>query len=112
MLKQVYSLLLSTPEGLHIVYPDFTNPNTIYMLKYLDRFEHMDALIKMQATGSPVQFASKLGIRRSRLFQTLQELRDRGVDIRYSCNRQSYYYGDGKRLIISENNASDDQSPV
>lgn len=72
----------------------------------------MDALIKMQATGSPVEFARKLGIRRSRLFQTLQELRDRSVDIRYSCSRQSYYYGDGKRIIISEKKASDDQSPV
>lgn len=82
------------------------------MLKYIDRFEHMDALINMQATGSPVKFASKLGIRRSRLFQTLQELRDRGVDIRYSCTRQSYYYGEGKRIIISEKKASDDQGPV
>ncbi len=82
------------------------------MIKYIDRFEHMDALIKMEATGSPNEFARKLGIKRSTLFKTLQELRDREVDIRYSCTRQSYYYGDGKRIIISVKKESDMQSPV
>jgi len=51
----------------------------------------------MKATGTPEEFAEKLGIKRSTLYQSLQEMRDMGVDIRYSCTRQSYYYADERR---------------
>ena len=46
------------------------------------------------------EFADKLGIRRSTLYQTLQEIRFMGVDIRYCCHRQSYYYANGRRIRI------------
>ena len=54
----------------------------------------------MKATGTPEEFAEKLGIRRSTLFQSLQELREMGVDIKYSYLSQSYYYADGRRIKI------------
>ncbi len=57
-------------------------------------------LIHMKATGPPVEFASKLGIRRSTLFQSLQEMKEMGVDIRYSNTRETYYYADGRRIEI------------
>ena len=57
-------------------------------------------LISMRATGSPEEFAEKLGIRRSTLFQSLQEMREMGVDIKYSNFRQSYYYADNRRIKI------------
>ena len=60
----------------------------------------MDSLIVMMSTGSPEEFADKLGIRRSTLFQSLQEMREMGVDIKYSCLRQSYYYADNRRIKI------------
>ncbi len=60
----------------------------------------MDSLISMKSTGTPEEFAYKLGIRRSTLFQSLQEMREMGVDIRYSCMRQSYFYADGRRIKI------------
>jgi predicted transcriptional regulator len=60
----------------------------------------MDSLISMMSTGTPEEFAEKLGIRRSTLFLSLQEMREMGVDIKYSCNRQSYYYGDNRRIKI------------
>jgi biotin operon repressor len=52
------------------------------------------------ATGTPVEFAEKIGIKRSTLFQSLQEMREMGVDIKYSNIRQSYYYADGRRIKI------------
>jgi biotin operon repressor len=61
----------------------------------------IDALIYQKATGTPEEFASKLGIHRSTLFQSLQEMREMGVDIRYSYTRQSYYYADDRRIIIN-----------
>ena len=64
----------------------------------------MDLLISMMSTGTPEEFAGKLGLRRSTLFQSLQEMREMGVDIRYSCFRQSYYYADNRRIKIRVEN--------
>ncbi len=60
----------------------------------------MDFLIARKSTGSPEEFAEKLGIKRSTLFQYLQEMKILGVDIQYSNLNRSYYYADGKRLKI------------
>jgi hypothetical protein len=60
----------------------------------------MDLLISMMATGTPEEFAEKLGIRRSTLFLSLKEMRVLGLNIKYSCFRQSYYYADNHRLKI------------
>ena len=57
-------------------------------------------LIHMKSTGTPVKFAEKLGIRRSTLFQSLQEMKEMGVDIRYSNLRETYYYADERRIAI------------
>ena len=70
------------------------------MIKYVNRLERIDALVFMNATGTADQFAEKLGIRRSTLYQTLQELRFLGVDIKYCCRRQSYYYANDRRIRI------------
>jgi len=64
----------------------------------------MDSLISMMATGTPEKFAEKIGVKRSTLFQYLQEMRKLGVDIKYSCTRQSYYYADGNRIKIKVEN--------
>jgi predicted transcriptional regulator len=64
----------------------------------------MDSLISMMSTGTPEEFAGKLGLRRSTLFQSLQEMREMGVDIRYSFFRQSYYYADSRRIKIRVEN--------
>ena len=60
----------------------------------------MDTLISMMATGTPEEFAEKMGMKRSTLFESLQEMRAIGVDIRYSFIRQSYYYADNRRIKI------------
>ena len=64
----------------------------------------MDSLISMMATGTPEEFAEKLGLRRSTLFQSLQEMREMGVNIKYSCIRQSYYYVDNRRIKVKLEN--------
>jgi hypothetical protein len=60
----------------------------------------MDLLISMMATGTPEEFAEKMGMKRSTLFESLQEMRAIGVDIKYSFVRQSYYYADNRRIKI------------
>ena len=70
------------------------------LIKYVERLRRMDSLISMMATGNPDEFAEKMGIRRSTLFQSLLEMRELGVNIKYSFIRQSYYYADGRRIKI------------
>ena len=85
------------------------------LVKYIERFRRIDSLISMMATGTPEEFAAKLGIKRSTLFLTLQEMKGMGVDIRYSYNRQSYYYADGMRIKINFENSfpeKDDKGKV
>ncbi|MBW6501911.1 MAG: hypothetical protein K0B05_11005 [Bacteroidales bacterium] len=60
----------------------------------------MDSLIAMRATGSPEAFAHKMKISRSTLFETIQEIKLLGVDIKYSNIEETYYYADERRLII------------
>ena len=74
------------------------------LIKYIERLRRMDSLISMMSTGTPEEFAEKLGLRRSTLFLTLQEMREMGVDIKYSYIRQSYYYADNRRIKIKLEN--------
>ena len=70
------------------------------LIKYIERLRRMDLLISLMATGTPVEFAEKIGIRRSTLFESIQEMRELGVDIKYSHDRQSYYYADDRRVRV------------
>lgn len=74
------------------------------LIKYIERLRRMDSLISMMATGTPEVFAEKMGIKRSTLFESLQEMREIGVDIKYSFIRQSYYYADNRRIKIKLEN--------
>jgi len=70
------------------------------IIKYVDKLRRIDSLIARKSTGTPCEFAEKLEIKRSTLFQYLQEIREMGIDIKYSQLLRSYYYADGKRITI------------
>jgi hypothetical protein len=70
----------------------------------------MDSLIAMKATGPPDEFAYKMNLSRSMLFETLQEMKGMGVDIRYSNVRESYYYADSRRIIIKVSRTVEEQN--
>jgi len=77
--------------------------------KYIARLQRMDLLIALRATGTPEAFASKMNLSRSTLFETLQEMKCLGVDIRYSNIRESYYYGDERRIVIKVEKAKENR---
>jgi len=60
----------------------------------------MDNLIKLQCSGSPIEFARKLGISESHLYYSLKELKDWGLPIVYSRVKGSYCYSEDVRLDI------------
>ena len=60
--------------------------------KHLDRTRRMDRLIRFKRTGTPRQFADRLGISLSLLYRLLGELKAMGAPIHYCHLRQSYAY--------------------
>lgn len=70
------------------------------MLKYIERLKTMDDLIRRKATGTPEEFAYRLGIRKTMLMEELQELRMLGAEITYCRTRFTYYYLNAFELKI------------
>ena len=63
------------------------------LLKYVNRALQADQLIRMKSTGSPKEFADKLGISERSLYDFLDELKyDFDCPIAYCHLRRSYYY--------------------
>jgi len=71
------------------------------ILKYIDRLKHMDSLLRRNATGTPEQFASKLGISKSTLYDNLKDFKELGAEIGYCKYLESYYYEDDCALFFS-----------
>jgi hypothetical protein len=69
-------------------------------LKYLRRLERIDDLIRRKATGTPEEFAERLGLCRSALMEYLREMKEIGAPIAYCRHRESYYYEEEKELFI------------
>jgi predicted DNA-binding transcriptional regulator YafY len=59
---------------------------------YFDRLDFLHSLIKKRATGAPEQLAKKLNVSERTTFEYIEILRSLGADIKYSRDRQSYYY--------------------
>lgn len=62
------------------------------ILKYVNRLQRMDALIRRRATGTPEEFAERLGLCRSALMENIREMKELGAPISYCKHRQSYFY--------------------
>ncbi len=60
--------------------------------KMIERFLKIDYLISKKVTGKPSEFAKKLDISESTLYQYLNELKDKGAPIIYNKNKTTYFY--------------------
>ncbi|MDX1911942.1 MAG: hypothetical protein SFV22_10675 [Saprospiraceae bacterium] len=56
------------------------------------RLEQMDQLIRLKATGSPKEFAARLGISKSMMYNYLDMLRTLGGPVHYNRAIESYEY--------------------
>jgi len=65
------------------------------MLKnYLYRLRKMDALIKRRSTGTPREFAKRLSLSESALYEYITILKQLGAPVKYCRKRRSYYYSE------------------
>lgn len=60
----------------------------------------MDDLIRRKATGTPEEFAKKLGICKSLLMLNLREIKKMGAPLKYDTNRSSYYYTEACKIQL------------
>jgi len=56
--------------------------------------------IEHKSTGTPREFAARLGISERKLYRILDELRDLGAIITYNVERSSYLYSNEVRINI------------
>ena len=68
--------------------------------KFIQRFKQIDYLITTKATGTPAQFAQKLDISESTLYEFLKVLKELDAPIEFDSNRNTYYYSSSGRMII------------
>jgi hypothetical protein len=61
-------------------------------LGIIDRWYHLDQLIKQEATGTPKEFAQRVHLGERQLYYILSALRDFGAEIHYSRIRCTYFY--------------------
>jgi len=62
------------------------------MFEYIDRISIINKLISERRTGTPDEFAGRLGVGRSSLYEIIDELRSRGAPIEYSRRDHTFYY--------------------
>jgi biotin operon repressor len=62
------------------------------VFEYLDRISMMHKLVSRQVTGTPEEFAGKLGVSRTSLYELIDELRSRGAPIAYSKSAKTFLY--------------------
>ncbi len=59
-----------------------------------------NSLIDGQCTGTPTEFAQKLGVSRSELYITINHAQALGLTICYSRTRCTFYYDSPARIIL------------
>ena len=62
------------------------------MKHYLNLLLRLDQFIRQKGTGSPPEFARKMGISERSLYEYLKVLKDLGAPIKWSRQDRSYYY--------------------
>lgn len=69
--------------------------------KYIERILYIDSLIKTKATGSARQLAKKLHLSEPSVMKHIKAMKDLGCPIKYCRKRNSYYYKEEGKVIIS-----------
>jgi phage antirepressor YoqD-like protein len=80
------------------------------LLKYIERVKRMDDLIRRKATGTPEEFAKRLGVGKTMLMEELRELKLLGAEFYYCKTSQSYCYENEFELKIGRLDKNQQQS--
>ena len=68
------------------------NYTAMAIQEIMNRIERIDQLIRMKATGSPEELASRLDISKRQVYRYLEMIKNQGKEIHYEPLRRSYTY--------------------
>lgn len=66
----------------------------------IERIKMLDLLINKKSTGCPSSLASRLGLKRSTLYEYIDYLKAIGLNVSYSRKWRTFYYSSNKKLEI------------
>jgi ACT domain-containing protein len=72
------------------------------VFKIIERLDKIIELLKEEKTGSAIDFAKKIGILRSMLFNYFEYLEAYEIDIRYDKRKNSYVISDSMHVEVIE----------
>lgn len=75
--------------------------NEMSVLRYFQKMQLLDHLIRRKATGNQKEFARKAGMSRGLLNIYLNEMKELGFPICYCRKRSSYYYEEDGHMVKS-----------
>lgn len=61
-------------------------------IKQIERLQKLNKLLCQQCTGSPDELAERLNLKRSQLYEVLDQLKILGAPIAYSRKRSTFFY--------------------
>ncbi|WP_109433991.1 MULTISPECIES: type I-E CRISPR-associated protein Cse2/CasB [Aquimarina] len=64
------------------------------IIKHVEIIERIDQFIRLQATGSPEELASRLRISRTKLYRIIDIMKKLNAPIEYDISIQSYVYAE------------------
>ncbi|MBG6131775.1 hypothetical protein IWQ47_003483 [Aquimarina sp. EL_43] len=64
------------------------------MLKQIELIQRIDQLIRLNATGSPMELAAKLKISKTKLYRTLFIMKQLNAPVEFDTSSQQYYYAE------------------
>ncbi|WP_271784959.1 hypothetical protein [Aquimarina algiphila] len=64
------------------------------IIKHIELMERIDQLIRLQATGNPVELAARLRISRTKLYRTINMMKKLNAPIEYDISIQSFVYAE------------------
>ena len=70
------------------------------LFEFFDKMKLFNRLVEQERTGTPDEFAKRLDISRSALYNVINDLRSREVVISYSRAKQTFYYENPVSLEI------------
>lgn len=73
------------------------------LFESIDRAQRMHQLIRSESTGTPCEFAERLGISRRQLYYLLEELKGFGAQIMYSRVNNTFYYANNFEFLLTIN---------
>ena len=62
------------------------------VFKHIELIERVDRLVRLQATGTPVELANQLNISKAKLYRVINMMKDLNAPIQYDVRLQSFVY--------------------